>query len=265
VRRILPQQAGPSTLKTMSIPNTDPAALRDARIDLAACLRMAARIGLAEGICNHFSLMVPGRDDLFLVNPDGYAFAEARASRLLVCDFDGNVVEGDGRPEDTAFYIHARIHKMHPRARACFHTHMPYATALAITEGEPFSYAVQSQLKFLGRIAIDPTFNGLALDNAEGDRIAATIGQADVVFMRNHGVTVVGRDAATAWDDLYYLERAAEAQVKAAASGRRIIPVEPALADETARVMRSGERLRARLHLESVKRRLALTDPDFTE
>jgi ribulose-5-phosphate 4-epimerase/fuculose-1-phosphate aldolase len=249
----------------MSIPNTDPAALRAARIDLAACLRMAARLGLAEGICNHFSLMVPGRDDLFLVNADGYAFAEARASRLLVCDFDGNVIEGDGRPEDTAFYIHARIHKNIPRARACFHTHMPYATALAITEGEPFDWAVQSQLKFYGRTVIDPVYNGLALDNAEGDRIAAAIGDADIVFMANHGVTVVGRDVASAWDDLYYLERAAEAQVKAGQSGRKIIRGEPRMVAETARIMREGEGHRARLHLDSVKRQLAVTDPDFAD
>jgi ribulose-5-phosphate 4-epimerase/fuculose-1-phosphate aldolase len=249
----------------MSIPNTDPRALREARIDLAACLRMAARIGLAEGICNHFSLMVPGRDDLFLVNPDGWAFAEATASRMLVCDFDGNVIEGEGRPEDTAFYIHARIHRMHPRARACFHTHMPYATALAITEGEPFSFAVQSQIKFFGRIAIDPVYNGVALSNDEGDRIARALGSADVVFMQNHGVTVVGPDAAAAWDDLYYLERAAEAEVKAGQSGRKIIRGEPKMVAETAALMRSGEGHRARLHLESVKRRLAVTDPDYAD
>lgn len=255
--------AAPSTLKTMSIPNTDPKLVHEARIDLAACLRMAARLGLAEGICNHFSLMVPGRDDLFLVNPDGYAFAEARASRLLVCDFEGNVVEGEGVPEDTAFFIHARIHKNVPRARACFHTHMPYATALAITEGEPFDWAVQSQLKFHGRTVIDPVYNGLALDNAEGDRIAAAIGDADIVFMANHGVTVVGPDVASAWDDLYYLERAAEAQVKAGQSGRKILRGDPAMVKATASIMRSGERHRARLHLESVKRQLAVTDPDF--
>lgn len=249
----------------MSIPNTDPQALRAARIDLAACLRMAARLGLAEGICNHFSLMVPGRDDLFLVNPDGYAFAEARASRLLVCDFDGNVIEGEGRPEDTAFFIHARIHKMHARARACFHTHMPYATALAITEGEPFDWAVQSQLKFYGRTVIDPIYNGLALDNSEGDRIARAMGNADIVFMANHGVTVVGPDVANAWDDLYYLERAAEAQVKAAQSGRKILRGDPAMVEKTARIMREGEGARPRMHLESVKRRLAVSDPDFAD
>ena len=110
-----------------------------ARVDLAACFRMASRLGLHEGICNHLSAMVPGSDELFLVNPYGWGFHEITASRLLVCDFEGHVVAGEGEPEATAFFIHARVHKALPRARAAFHTHMPNATALAMTEGEPLS------------------------------------------------------------------------------------------------------------------------------
>ena len=87
-----------------SLGDIDREALREARIDLAACFRMAARYGLEEGICNHFSAMVPGRDDLFLVNPYGLAFCEVTASSLLICDFHGRVVEGEGQPEATAFY-----------------------------------------------------------------------------------------------------------------------------------------------------------------
>ena len=94
-----------------------------AKVELAACFRFAARLGMEEGICNHFSLMVPGYDDLFLVNPYGYAFSEITASRLLVCDFDGNVVSGTGEPEATAFYIHARVHKRIPRARGVSYSH----------------------------------------------------------------------------------------------------------------------------------------------
>jgi ribulose-5-phosphate 4-epimerase/fuculose-1-phosphate aldolase len=241
----------------------DTEAVRQARIDLAACFRMAARLGLHEGICNHFSLVVPGRDDLFLVNPDGWAFAEITASRLLICDFAGQVVAGEGRPEDTAFYIHARVHLNVPRARACFHTHMPNATALAMLEGPPLAWAGQSALKFHGRTVVDEAYGGLALDTAEGDRIAASIGEADIVFMRNHGVMVVGPGAAEAWDDLYYLERACEAQRLAMATGRPLKPVPPAMAAKTYAQMREGDGARARLHLESVKRQLAATDPDF--
>ena len=135
----------------ITLGNVDRTALREARIDLAASLRMAARFGLEEGICNHFSAMVPGRDDLFLVNPYGLMFREVTASSILVCDFEGNVVDGEGQPEATAFFIHARLHKQLPRARAAFHTHMPYSTALSMVEGDPliwddFAYATREDL-----------------------------------------------------------------------------------------------------------------------
>ena len=246
-------------------PELDGAALRQARVDLAACFRMAARHGLHEGICNHFSLVVPGRDDLFLVNPYGHAFSEITASRLLVCDFEGRVVQGQGVPEATAFFIHARIHRNVPRARACFHTHMPNATALAMTEGPPLLFAGQSALKFLGRTVVDEEYNGLALDAAEGDRIAASIGDADIVFMRNHGVMVIGPDVATAWDDLYYLERAAEAQRLALSTGRPLKPVRPEIAARTAAQMRDGDGESARLHLQSIRRILTREEPDFLD
>ena len=243
----------------------DPGALRAARVDLAACLRMAARCGFEEGICNHFSAMVPGRDDLFLVNPYGLAFAEITASSLLVCDFEGRVLEGEGQPEATAFHIHARVHQRVARARVAFHTHMPNATALSMVEGEPLAWAGQTALKFYGRVAVDDSYNGLALDEAEGDRIAATLGDADIVFMRNHGVMVTGATIAAAWDDLYYLERAAEVQIRAESTGRRLVPVPEVVARRTAAQMRGEDAEGARLHLESVKRSLMRTEPGFAD
>ena len=251
-----------STLRNVDLDTPD---IRAARVDLAACFRMAARLGLSEGICNHFSVVVPGHDDLMLVNSYGYAFSEITASRLLICDFNGNVVAGEGVPEATAFYIHARVHLNLPRAKAAFHTHMPNATALAMLEGPPLVWAGQTALKFHGRTLVDEDYNGLALDEREGDRIAASLGDADVVFMRNHGVMVVGASAAEAWDDLYYLERACEAQRLAMATGRPLKEVPAEVAARTAAQMREGDRESARLHLESVKRRLLQTDPDYAD
>jgi len=234
-----------------------------ARVDLAACFRMAARLGMHEGICNHFSAMLPGHDDLFLVNPYGLAFSEVTAASLLVCDFHGNVVAGDGVPEATAFYIHARIHMKLPRARAAFHTHMPYATALAMTDGDPLIYAGQTALKFYGRVAVDEEYNGLALDEREGDRIAAAAGDADIVFMKHHGVTVLAPTVAEAWDDLYYLERASEVQCLAMATGRKITPVKPEIAAAAVKQMRAGDFESARLHLESIRRILDRETPEY--
>ncbi|GAP38365.1 aldolase [Piscinibacter sakaiensis] len=238
-----------------ALDGVDPAALREARCELAACFREAARLGLSEGICNHFSALVPGRDDLFLVNPYGWAFEEITASRLLVCDLDGRVVDGDGEPEATAFFIHAELHRALPRARAAFHTHMPNATALALVDGPPLAWAGQTALKFHGRVAVDANYGGLALDGSEGRRIAQAMGDADVVFLRHHGVIVTGPSIAEAWDDLYYLERAAEVQLKAMASGRPLRAVPPEIARRTHAQMRAGDPASARAHLDSVMRR----------
>jgi len=244
----------------------DHPSIQQARTDLAACFRAAARLGLHEGVCNHLSAMVPGRDDLFLVNPDGWSFAEITASRLLICDFHRRVVAGDGAPEDTAFFIHARVHLRQPRARAAFHTHMPHATALAMVEGPPLLWAGQSALKFRGRIVVDDAYNGLALDEAEGDRIAASLGEADILFMKHHGVLVVGPSIAKAWDDLYYLERACAVQCLAQSTGRPLQPIPPGMAEHTAGQMRrGGGRDSAALHLESIKRQLDHEAPEYRQ
>lgn len=245
--------------------NIDAAALRQIRIDLAACFRMAARLGLQEGICNHFSVLVPGRDDLFLVNPYGLAFEEITATSLLVCDFDGNVLDGEGTPEATAFFIHAQLHRNLPRAKVAFHTHMPNATALSMIEGDPLIWAGQTALKFYGRTAVDAAYNGLALDCSEGERIAKAMGNADIVFMKNHGVMVTGPTIGEVWDDLYYLERACEVQLKAMSSGRKLLPVDPEIARKTYEQMREGDPESGRLHLEGIKRILAKSDPGYMQ
>ncbi|WP_433695387.1 aldolase [Paraburkholderia phenoliruptrix] len=231
-------------------------AVSEARVELAACFQLAAQYGLEEGICNHFSAVVPGHDNLFFVNPYGYAFSEITASRLLICDFDGHVVAGEGKPEATAFYIHARLHRLKPRVKAAFHTHMPNATALCLLEGPPLLWLGQTALKFYGRTAVDESYNGLALDDSEGDRIAQTIGDADIVFLKNHGVLVAGESIAEAWDDLYYLERAAEVQLKAMNSNRPLKAVPHEVAQRTYEQMRAGDKESARAHLNSGMREL---------
>lgn len=84
---------------------------------------------------------------------------------------------------------------------------MPYATALTMVEGDPLVFAGQTALKFYGRTVVDNDYNGLELDEREGDRIAASVGDADVVFMKHHGVMVLGGSAAEAWDGLCHINQ----------------------------------------------------------
>jgi len=236
------------------------AEIRQARVDLAAALRTANRQGLSEGICNHFSMDIGG--GRFLVNPLGKHWSELTASSLLIADFDGNVVEGDGVVEDTAFFIHSRIHKNCPQATVVLHTHMPYATALTIVEGGRLEPCEQKAIRLCKTIVYDEDYQGLALDNAEGDRMAARLGDNRILFLASHGIIVTHRTIPEAYDDLYYLERACEVQVIARQTG---LPLRRLPAD----VLRNteeqfeGDRQSAPLHFAALKRILDREEPDY--
>ena len=233
-----------------------------ARVDLTVALRWAAKMALNEGVCNHFSLVVPGTTDRFLLNPQGLHWSEIRASDLIVVDPDGNVVEGNYTVEPTAFYIHSRIHLAKPEAKCVLHTHMPYATALCCVEGGRLEWASQNALRYYGRVGYDDRFNGVALDAAEGDRMCAELQDNDILFLANHGVIAAGSDVATTFDDLYYLERACLHQVLAQSTGLPLKVVPQDICELTARQI-AGEKQQAYLHFESLKRMLERDDPDF--
>ena len=73
-----------------------------ARVDLAACHRLAVHFAYNEGIDNHFTLLVPGHNDRFFLAPFGLHWSEIRAGDFLIVDFTGNVLSGIGLVEDTA-------------------------------------------------------------------------------------------------------------------------------------------------------------------
>jgi ribulose-5-phosphate 4-epimerase/fuculose-1-phosphate aldolase len=77
-------------------------------------------------------------------------------------------------------------------------------------------------------VAYDSTYNGLALDTSEGERMARVLGNKSVLMLANHGVLVVGNTISQAFERLYFFERAAQAQVLALSTGRplRLIPEE---------------------------------------
>ena len=197
-------------------------------MDLAAAYRFAVRLGYHEGIDNHFSLLLPGRNDLMLLNPYPLHWSEITASNLLMVDFNGNRVEGSHEIEPTAFHIHTPLHRANPKNFRCLlHTHMPYATAVACQEGGRLAMVHQSSTKFADQVAYLDTYNGLVLDTQSGEDIATAMGDKPVLFMANHGVITAGRTVAEAFDRLYFLERACRIQILAGSGGNRLRPIPP--------------------------------------
>jgi ribulose-5-phosphate 4-epimerase/fuculose-1-phosphate aldolase len=235
------------------------------RCDMAAVFRVCARLGMNEQIGNHNSLMLPGTDNLFLINPRGLLFQEVTASNMIVCDLDGNVVRGKGELRKVAFHIHARIHLQHPAARCVLHVHPRYLTALSMIKGGRLQLVHHNNLILNDRIAYDEGQHGPARNNEEGDRLATLLGAKTILVMANHGVSVVGPSVHDAFDELFIAERTCmyqmTAQMAAAGSGQQLY-TQP----EQLRAGYNGpwgERVDARLHLDAWRRVLDKEEPDY--
>jgi len=209
--------------------NTDP--VTQAKIDLAASLRLAVYHDLEEGIDNHFTVTVPGYDDRYLVLPFGRHWSEARASDLMEFNEAGETLGGDGIVELSAQCIHAPIHRVTGR-RVVFHTHQNWALALNMLEDNRLIPACQTSAFFDGGIAYDDHYYGTADSLEEGERLAGLIGDKQVVFLRNHGVLVAADSIARAYRLLYLLERVCCAQIRAMSSGKKLLPISQQVIDQ---------------------------------
>jgi ribulose-5-phosphate 4-epimerase/fuculose-1-phosphate aldolase len=243
------------------------AALTTARRQLAAAYRIAALEGLDDGIWNHFSAAAPGRDDQFLLKPHGLLFSEVTASNLIIVDLNGKMVEGEGQWEPTAFYIHSRMHAGVPSAKCVFHTHMPYATAVACTLGNKLLPVTQNSMRFYGRVASFNDYNGLALGAAEADAMVAALQDRSVLLMASHGVIVTSPTIADAVYNLHYLEMACRDQVlalQAAGEERNLRLIPDDIAGKTFQQINRNRLADAEVHLRAMMRRLDEVSPGYS-
>ena len=194
-------------------------AIAEAKVHLAAALRLATLHQLEEGIDNHFTVTVPGREGHYLILPFGLHWSEARASDMMVFDEQGNTLEGNGVVELSAQCIHAPVHRI-TGAKVVMHTHQPWALALNMLEDNRLLPANQTAAFFHGHIAYDDHYEGTADFLSEGERLANLMGDKPIVFMKNHGILVTGATVAQAYKRLYKLERVCRTQVLALGTGK---------------------------------------------
>lgn len=240
-----------------------------ARVDLAAAHRLAVMHGFHEGIFNHLTLRVPGYDDRYYQIPFGLHWSEVTASCFMEVGYDGTLLAGEGLIERSCYCIHAPIHRLLPDAAAVFHTHMPYASALARLEDQRILPIGQTELGIMMVTAYDNSYTGPAFDPAEGERLAGVVGDKKVLMMASHGVATVGESVAEAYDLLYYTERVAQVQLYAMSSGRQLKFLPDDVIEATFEAYRKGESYGGRppceWHFDALKRMLDKKEPDYKD
>ena len=217
-------------------------AAQEARLrrELAAVYRLIAHFKMTDLIYNHISVRLPGPEHRFLLNPFGLLYEEITASNLVVVGLDGQLVtDGPWKVNPAGFVIHSAIHSAREDALCVLHTHTKAGCAVAAQEHGLLPLN-QMSLEFYNRVAYHD-YEGIALSNAEKDRLVADLGDKAVMILRNHGLLTVGATPGQAFLRMFYLERSFEIQVDALAGGAPIVVPPPEVCEHTARQFEGGQ------------------------
>jgi ribulose-5-phosphate 4-epimerase/fuculose-1-phosphate aldolase len=236
-----------------------------ARLDLAACYRLCDLYGMSDMIYTHISARVPDAPGQFLLNCHGLQFGEMTASSFLKVDIDGKVIS---KPDfeyglhAAGFVIHSSIYRARPDANAAMHTHTIAGMAISALQCGLLPLT-QTATRFYTRISYHD-FNGPERDPAERDKLAEHLGSNTCMILRNHGLLTVGPSVAEAFNFMYGLERACQAQLAAMACNTPLNVLPQAVVDKAVGLYEPGViRPYGLLEWNGLLRRLDRIDPSW--
>lgn len=194
------------------------------RVDLAACYRLADRFGFSDIIWNHITAKVPDTEN-FLINRFGLRYDEVSASNLITVDINGNVIDpGSARSDHddvnvTGYVIHSAIHAARPDLHCVMHSHAEYGLAVSALKNGLIPM-LQDSMPFYKQVAYHD-YEGMSTEVEERERLAADLGDKNVMILRNHGILTCGATVGEAFMLMYYLERSCKTQMQVLASGQK--------------------------------------------
>ena len=187
---------------------------RQRLIDSGRILQVNGQADLTRG---HVSIRVPGEPNLFYMKPHSIGFDEITMENMVTCNLDGVKVAGGGRRHSEVF-IHSELYKARPDVNSVIHTHPTNAVALSAT-GKALLPISQPSVAFYDGLPYYTDTIELIRTIEKGQGVAKALGSCKALFMRNHGVVVVGASVEESTVLAIMLENACEIQLKAEAAG----------------------------------------------
>lgn len=155
-------------------------------------------------------------ENSILITPSGINKGFVTAEQMLLVDFTGACVEGEGKASKE-FPLHRTVYEQKSEVKAVIHTHPVYATAFAMTGTNiPDQYLIESKV-MLGRCELadyaPPGTEALA------KKMEPFVKDCNAVLLKNHGAVTWGSDLMDAFNKMEVLESIAKTIIMSKAIG----------------------------------------------
>ncbi|SCU80306.1 LADA_0B06392g1_1 [Lachancea dasiensis] len=182
-------------VKGLQVPEfTDPYEKRTWMLQhMAGVLRVFGRKGYNEGCAGHLTIVDPVDPTTYWINPIGVHFSMISVSDLVHVDANGEAIGGSMAGFNVpGFKIHSTIHKARPDVKAICHAHSFYARTYSVFGKVP-EMLHQDSCSIHDNIAVLDDYDGVGLDEREGEKILSVLGDKMSIVLQNHGVMTFGK------------------------------------------------------------------------
>lgn len=179
-------------------------------------LKMATPFG-------HVSVRIPGTETFLITGP--VAPAMATMEDIVVCDMNGNVLQGKYKKTYSEVAVHTGIYKKRKEFNSVVHSHSTHVIALSLANLTVLPTSLNSNL--VGPQAIGLYKKVVLIDRQTfGEEVADLLGPNKAVILKGHGGVVVGNSIEDAIFTARNLETAAMLQWMASCVGD-VAPLTP--------------------------------------
>jgi ribulose-5-phosphate 4-epimerase/fuculose-1-phosphate aldolase len=233
------------------------------KFDICCAARILFRAGLSAGNAGHLSVSIGSNQ--MLVNRFGPSFATLTPEDILTCNYQGRVLEGHGKVNET-IQLHGVIHRYNPGIVAIVHTHPPAVVTYGTFRKVPEVYDQESCLLVGDISVIEEDYAGLAATEDRIRPMAVALGQTRAVILPNHGAITTGQDIQHATIFMMLLEGMVQRNLAVAAAARTTGWTPKPISSETA--LRTKAEIAAKIaflqpYWQDLLTRLERTDGDL--
>jgi L-fuculose-phosphate aldolase len=187
--------------------------------EIVMICRMMHQKNLIAGLDGNVSVKC---GDHLLTTPSGVNKGFLRMDQIIMVDWEGRVVQGEGQPT-SEMAMHLAVYRLRSEIGAVIHAHPPVVTAFSIAGISLEEFILPEVVMSLGLV---PTAAYATPTTSEvPESIQGLIERYDALILERHGALTVGQDLLDAYNKMEKLEHSALVILTALQLGRvRLLP-----------------------------------------